>query len=116
MPECVWNVTRVMADCVSYVAWSRDDKWLLSGGNDLVVKLWDARSGQHVRDFVKHTEPVTAIAWSPSPSLSLSHRHGLISLSLFEARLPPSLSSPSLSIKTLNPTLNPTLSASLISP
>ena len=60
-----------MADCVSYVAWSRDDKWLLSGGNDLVVKLWDAGSGLHLRDFVHHTEPVTAIAWSPSPSLPL---------------------------------------------
>ena len=52
------------ADCVSYVAWSLDDKWLLSGGNDLVVNLWDANSGERVRQFLRHTEPVTAIAWS----------------------------------------------------
>jgi WD40 repeat protein len=51
------------ADCVSYVAWSLDDKWLLSGGNDLAVNLWDAASGLLLRQFVRHTEPVTAMAW-----------------------------------------------------
>ena len=48
---------------MSFVAWSADDKWLLSGGNDLVVRLWDTASGLLVRNFVKHTEPVTAMAW-----------------------------------------------------
>jgi len=50
-------------DCVSYVAWSKDDKWLLSAGNDLVVKLWDTASGALLRDFTRHSEPVTAMAW-----------------------------------------------------
>ena len=53
-----------LADSVSFVAWSEDDKWLLSGGNDLVVKLWDTSTGQLIRDFMGHTEAVTAIAWS----------------------------------------------------
>lgn len=53
-----------LADSVSFVAWSEDDKWLLSGGNDLVVKLWDTSTGQLIRDFMRHTEPVTAMAWS----------------------------------------------------
>ena len=48
---------------MSYVAWSLDDKWLLSGGNDLAVNLWDAASGLLLRQFVRHTEPVTAMAW-----------------------------------------------------
>ena len=61
------------ADCVSYVAWSLDDKWLLSGANDLAVNLWDAASGLLLRQFVRHSEPVTAIAWSPC-LLFLEHR------------------------------------------
>jgi hypothetical protein len=58
-----------VADSVSFVAWSEDDKWLLSGGNDLVVKLWDAHSGLVLRDFIKHTEPVTAMAWCAAVAL-----------------------------------------------
>ena len=41
-------------------------RWLLSGANDLVVKLWDVDSGALVRNFRRHTEPVTAIAWLPA--------------------------------------------------
>jgi WD40 repeat protein len=46
---------------------------VVSGGNDLVVKVWDTSSGSLLRDFVRHREPVTAIAWSYPPTPPLPH-------------------------------------------
>jgi WD40 repeat protein len=39
------------------------------GGNDLAVKLWDTETGALLRDFMQHTEPVTAMAWSEPQTL-----------------------------------------------
>ena len=59
-----------LVDDVSALAISpareRDDgQTIASGGEDGIVRLWDARMGQHRADFIGHTDPVVALAYSP---------------------------------------------------
>jgi WD40 repeat protein len=49
---------------VSSVAYSRDGKFVASGGSDMDVKLWGAESGLEVRSFRGHTNWVTSVAFS----------------------------------------------------
>src|SRR5262249_17519621 len=46
------------------VAWSPDGKWIASGGQDRVVRLWDAATGQQVRALPGHARTVSALAFS----------------------------------------------------
>jgi WD40 repeat protein/uncharacterized caspase-like protein len=62
---------------VNAVAFSRDGKFVLSGGgsitdNENVLKLWDAASGQLIRTFTGHSRPVKSIAFSPDGLTILS--------------------------------------------
>ena len=54
----------VQLSAVHSVAWSPDGKRLVSGG-DLALMLWDAESGQALRNFSGHSEDVVRVAWSP---------------------------------------------------
>jgi len=57
---------------VTSVAYSPDGKYLLTGGEDRTVKLWDAATGKEVRTFEGHRGPVTSVAFSPDGNLALS--------------------------------------------
>jgi WD40 repeat protein len=48
------------------VALSRDGKLLATGGEDNVIKLWDATTGLLIRDIEGHTDFVRHIAFSPN--------------------------------------------------
>ncbi len=50
---------------VHAVAFSRDGKWLASGGGDSIVGLWEANSGRLVRTLVAHGRSVVAVTFSP---------------------------------------------------
>eukprot|EP00249_Psilotum_nudum_P020318 c27652_g1_i1 orf=473-2251(-) len=50
---------------VSFVAWSPDDSLLLTCGNEEVVKLWDAGTGECKWTFDKPNNSFTACAWFP---------------------------------------------------
>jgi len=50
---------------VNSVAFSPDGRFVLTGGRDSTVRLWDAASGDEVRAFSGHTSPVTSVAFSP---------------------------------------------------
>ncbi len=54
------------------VAYSPDGKFLLSGGEDQTLKLWDVASGKEVRTFTGHRGTVTSVAFSPGGSLAAS--------------------------------------------
>jgi len=52
-------------DCIYSVAWSPDGKLLASGSYDKMVKLWDASTGQEVKNLQDHIDAVFAVAFSP---------------------------------------------------
>eukprot|EP00960_Hanusia_phi_P007012 199899-Hanusia_phi.AAC.2 len=59
----VYKILKGHQQAVNIVAWNPDDRWLLSGGGDLTIKLWETRTGNLLREFKVHTESVSAIAW-----------------------------------------------------
>jgi WD40 repeat protein/HEAT repeat protein len=54
------------------LAFSRDSRQLLSGGNDHSVRLWDVQTGKEVHRLDGHTRSVNAVAFAPDASLGLS--------------------------------------------
>ncbi|HXY36545.1 MAG TPA: hypothetical protein VEI07_20075, partial [Planctomycetaceae bacterium] len=48
--------------CVSF---SPDGKRIVTGGNDNLLKIWDAETGQETLTLRAHTALVQCVAWSP---------------------------------------------------
>ncbi|GLC45419.1 Ribosome bioproteinsis protein 1 [Pleodorina starrii] len=48
-----------------------DGQWLLSGGQDGTIRLWEVRSGRCWRSWQLGAGPVAAVAWCPNPALRL---------------------------------------------
>lgn len=49
---------------VRAVAFSRDGKWLVSGGSDHMVFIWDLMGNQPGRQFIGHSDQVQSVAFS----------------------------------------------------
>lgn len=70
---CVWNrekwthrwVNSNHFKGVLVVAWSPDEIYIASGGDDATMRLWNAEDGTLLRIFKGHKELVNNIAWSP---------------------------------------------------
>ncbi|KAF9532157.1 WD40 repeat-like protein [Crepidotus variabilis] len=60
-------VLRDHQDPVGCLAWSLDDKVLLTS-SEQVIKMWNASTGACIRTLEDHTETVTALAWLPDGS------------------------------------------------
>ncbi len=59
----------------------RDQRWLALGGTGRAVKLFDARDGRLAATLTKHTDWITALAFSPDGSrLATADRSGAIHL------------------------------------
>ncbi|MBA2324014.1 MAG: hypothetical protein H0V92_08405, partial [Pseudonocardiales bacterium] len=54
------------------VGWSPDGSRLVSGGDDAVVRVWDAVSGVVVHELSGHTGRVLSVGWSPDGSRLVS--------------------------------------------
>jgi len=50
---------------VSSVAISPDGRYVLTGGNDGSIRLWDVRSGKEIRQLLGHTGPISGSIFSP---------------------------------------------------
>jgi WD40 repeat protein len=50
---------------VPSVAYSPDGAYIVSGGEDSTLRLWNAVRGQHIATFQGHTRPVWSVAFSP---------------------------------------------------
>jgi WD40 repeat protein len=46
-------------------AFSPDDKYVVTAGNDSTVRLWDIATGKEIRQFTGHTNTVWSVAFSP---------------------------------------------------
>jgi WD40 repeat protein len=57
---------------VTTVAYSPNGKFVLSGGEDQMLKLWDTANGKEVRTFTGHRGAVTSVAFSPDGGMALS--------------------------------------------
>jgi WD40 repeat protein len=58
---------------LSAVAFSPDDRWLATGGDDGRVHIWDAASGEPAKEAIaRHRRGVAALAWSPDSKSILS--------------------------------------------
>lgn len=57
---------------VTCVAYSPDGKRLASAGADDTVRLWDARTGTHVRTYLGHNGKINALAFSPDSRILAS--------------------------------------------
>jgi len=61
------------SEAVLHVCYSPDGKWLLSGGGDFVVRIWDVNTGtaKHICKGI-HRHHVLATSWSPDASRFVS--------------------------------------------
>ncbi|MEI6315540.1 MAG: caspase family protein, partial [Syntrophus sp. (in: bacteria)] len=56
-------------------AFSRDGKWIVSGGPGNHLKLWDAATGRDVKSFAGHTDKIQSVAFSPDGRYVVSGSH-----------------------------------------
>ena len=57
---------------LSVLAFSPDGLRLAAGGEDLKIHLWEIASSSEFNSFPAHTEPVSALAWSPCATMIAS--------------------------------------------
>jgi WD40 repeat protein len=58
------------------VAYSPDDAYLLTGGADSNIILWDAETGESIQTFSEHSVGVTSVAFNPvEPNIFASGSH-----------------------------------------
>ncbi|KAH7949894.1 hypothetical protein HPB49_016522 [Dermacentor silvarum] len=56
---------------VNVISWNRREPFLLSGGDDGAIKVWDLRTfqgGRPVATFKHHLAPITSVEWHPTDS------------------------------------------------
>ena len=50
---------------VTTVAFSPDDKWIVSGGEDKTIRIWDSHTGKQIRVFEGHSAALSSVAVCP---------------------------------------------------
>ena len=57
---------------INVVAFSPDGLMLAAGGDDLNVHVWEVATSAEVSSFSAHSEPISALAWSPCATMIAS--------------------------------------------
>jgi WD40 repeat protein len=74
-----WLTYHGHARAVSSVAWSPDGKRIASGGDDSIVRIWDAATGHADLVYRGHTAPLLKVAWSPDgKEIASSDQGGIV--------------------------------------
>lgn len=66
---CMITAANAHTSDVNVIHWNRNDPFLVSGGDDGIVKIWDLRQlqgGNPVAALKHHTAPVTTVEWHSS--------------------------------------------------
>jgi len=56
---------------VNVISWNRNDPFIVSGGDDGIIKVWDLRQLKNntpVATFKHHSAPITSVEWHPVDS------------------------------------------------
>jgi WD40 repeat protein/serine/threonine protein kinase len=59
-----WDGFIVHAAPCDAVAWSADGRLIATGGQDRIVRIWDARTGKQLRELSGHARTVSGVAFS----------------------------------------------------
>ncbi|XP_064416847.1 glutamate-rich WD repeat-containing protein 1 [Latimeria chalumnae] len=68
---CMLTANQAHETDVNVISWNRTEPFLLSGGDDGIIKVWDLRlfkKGSSVARFKQHSGPITSLEWHPSDS------------------------------------------------
>ncbi|KAM9488739.1 glutamate-rich WD repeat-containing protein 1 [Clarias gariepinus] len=70
-PKSMLSANEAHSSDVNVISWNRTEPFLLSGGDDGLLKVWDLRqfqSGHAVASFKQHSAPITSVEWNPVDS------------------------------------------------
>ncbi|CAL8290393.1 unnamed protein product [Merluccius merluccius] len=72
-PNSMLSTNEAHSSDVNVISWNRSEPFLLSGGDDGLLKVWDLRqfqasSGRPVANFKQHSAPITSVEWNPIDS------------------------------------------------
>lgn len=68
---CALFITKAHETDINVISWNRNDPFIVSGGDDGQLKIWDLRqfkSEKPIATFKHHTAPITSVEWHPSES------------------------------------------------
>ncbi|XP_029929119.1 glutamate-rich WD repeat-containing protein 1 [Myripristis murdjan] len=70
-PNSMLSANEAHTSDVNVISWNKSEPFLLSGGDDGLLKVWDLRqfqSGRPVANFKQHSAPITSVEWNPVDS------------------------------------------------
>ncbi|XP_073703698.1 glutamate-rich WD repeat-containing protein 1 [Garra rufa] len=70
-PNSMLTANGAHSSDINVISWNRTEPFILSGGDDGLLKVWDLRqfqSGRPVASFKQHSAPVTSVEWNPVDS------------------------------------------------
>uniref|UniRef100_A0A3B4ADL6 Glutamate-rich WD repeat-containing protein 1 n=1 Tax=Periophthalmus magnuspinnatus TaxID=409849 RepID=A0A3B4ADL6_9GOBI len=70
-PNSMLSANEAHSSDINVISWNRSEPFLLSGGDDGLLKVWDLRqfkTGRPVANFKQHSAPITSVEWSPIDS------------------------------------------------
>ncbi|XP_075965507.1 glutamate-rich WD repeat-containing protein 1 [Anarhichas minor] len=70
-PNSMLSANEAHSSDINVISWNRSEPFILSGGDDGLLKVWDLRqfkTGRPVANFKQHSAPITSVEWSPVDS------------------------------------------------
>ncbi|XP_077170957.1 glutamate-rich WD repeat-containing protein 1 [Paroedura picta] len=68
---CMLTTSQAHDADVNVISWNPNEPFIVSGGDDGALKIWDLRQfqkGSPVATFKQHTAPITSVEWHPTDS------------------------------------------------